>query len=115
MPILQKLHEEYAGEHFVLIGVSDEAPRTIASYLQALPSEQAVTYPTYWDARGQLGRRLEVKNIPFTVFIGPDGKVRGNVTGELTLSEGRERIEKLIALARAWEPPPRPQANGQSP
>ena len=97
IPALIRLSERYSGEHFAIIGISSESPATVRSFARA----RGVNYPLMRDVGGKLDRAFGVNTIPFSVFIGPDGKVVGDVTGELSESEGAERIEALIAMAKA--------------
>ena len=92
LPVLQRLHERYGQENIVVIGVTDEHPKKVAPFVR----DKGLTYPIVRDRGGRLGARLGVKSIPFSVFIGPDGRVVGDVTGELDESEGSERLEELL-------------------
>jgi thiol-disulfide isomerase/thioredoxin len=102
LPALQALHERYAGEHFAIVGVGDEAGGKVRAFVDRPNID--IGYPLVKDTRGSLGRKLKVKSIPFTVFIGPDGKIVGDLTGGLTESEGAKHIESLIELAKAYQP-----------
>ena len=100
LPALKALHAKYAGEHFILLGVGDESPAKVRAF--AKRPNVALNYPLVSDRRGSLARKLKVNGIPFTVFIGPDGKVVGDISGGLSESEGAERIEALIVLAKDY-------------
>ena len=93
LPVLKKLHEEYADQGLIILGITDDRP----SQIRAVSSQESLPYPTLFDKRNALGRRLGVRTIPFTVFISKDGHVVGDVTGTLDESDGRERISQLLA------------------
>ncbi|HIA03206.1 MAG TPA: hypothetical protein EYN66_15090 [Myxococcales bacterium] len=57
-----------------------------------------------WDQGGKLGSRFKVRSIPFTVFMGPDGRLVGDMTGIVSESEGAERIEALFSKAPSSAP-----------
>ncbi len=96
IPALQRLHERYGGEHFTLIGITNQSPHVVGPFLQKV----GVTYPIMRDPGGRFGDKFKVKTIPFTIFVSPDGKVVGDITGELDYEDGAERIEQLIELAK---------------
>jgi thiol-disulfide isomerase/thioredoxin len=100
LPVLQALQEKYGGEHFQVVGISDEHPDRIRDFV----SHARLTYPTAIDVRGVMSRAFKVRSIPFSVFVGPDGKVMSDWTGELDQDEGASRVEALIEAAKAYAP-----------
>jgi thiol-disulfide isomerase/thioredoxin len=103
MPLFQTLHKKYASERFAIIGVTrgGRDPRTRAR-MRDLLAQKNVTYPNYWEL-GHLSRKFNVRSIPFTLFVGPDGKVVGDVTGSLSERDAKKRVEALIELADRYE------------
>jgi len=99
IPLLEKIHEQYAGEHFAVLGISGEAPGRVRAYA----AQRAMTYPLLRDVGGKLEQRLAVRSIPFAVFLGPDGRVVGDVTGVLTEAQAFERVEEVLGLAQAFD------------
>ena len=96
MPLVQRLHERYGGERFAVLGVTDggsgQTPAVVANFLD----RRGLTFPVLWDISGRLARTFGVRSIPFTVFVGPDGAVVGDVTGPLSESDAVARIEAML-------------------
>ncbi|MCB0077983.1 MAG: TlpA family protein disulfide reductase [Anaerolineales bacterium] len=88
MPLLV----EYANSHpeIAVIGVNSQEDAETA---QAFVEEYGISFPILLDERGVMGNRLQLQALPMTVFIGPDGKLRGRHVGQLT-----------PALLDAWLP-----------
>ncbi len=99
IPALQKLHEQYGGEHFVMVGITSESPNQVRPFLR----QAGVTYPILRDPGGRFGDEFQIDTIPFSIFVGPDGRVVGDVTGELDYDSGAERIERLVGLAKTHQ------------
>ena len=98
MPALQKLQDQYGGDHFTVLGIASESPNKVQAFLTGM----GVTYPVVLDRTGRLGKKLKVNSIPFNVFVGPDGRIMGDVTGELDYETGAERVEALVAMAKQF-------------
>ena len=92
LPVLKALQEKYSAQGLIVLGVTDDKP----SQIRAVSSQHALPYPTLYDKRNVLGRRLGVRTIPFTVFISKDGHVVGDVTGTLDEGEGETRVQQLL-------------------
>ncbi len=95
IPLLKKLHEEFAGRGLVVLGVTDDAPGTARAFAE----RNKMTYPLVFDHGGRLGGRFDVRAIPYNVFVAPDGTIAGDVTGTLSEAEARRRLEPLLAQA----------------
>ena len=93
LPVLKALHERYTDHGLVILGVTDDSP----AHIRAVSSQYALPYPTVFDKRNKLSRRLRVRTIPFTVFVDKNGNIVGDVTGTLDESVGVERIDQLLA------------------
>jgi len=101
MPSIEALHKRFSGEHFQVLGVTgEENPQAALSYLK----KRGYRFPNIWDQGGKLGSRFKVRSIPFTVFMGPDGKLVGDMTGIVSESEGAERIEAMLSKAPSSAP-----------
>ena len=79
LPSLQTLHELSAGEPLV-VGVNVREPATpVKRYLKAT----GIDFPVLLDAQGELARRWGVTVYPTSFVIGPDGRVRWRIQGEV--------------------------------
>ncbi|MDQ4077625.1 MAG: TlpA family protein disulfide reductase [Chloroflexota bacterium] len=79
MQLLQQTHERY-GDEIVLLGVDhvDTEAKALA-YLQ----QYGITYPNGPDLGGRIANAFNIKGVPETFFIGPDGTIRGMHLGPL--------------------------------
>ena len=92
MPLLEKLHQDYAESDLHIVAVSDE--RRYGA-IRRIAESKGVTYSIYADA-GALFRHYKVDGRPFHVFIGPDGKVAGDIIGQMNERDARDRIDDLL-------------------
>lgn len=99
MPLLVELHRRYGGRHFALVSVTDDGADKVRAYLAKSP----LPFPVLHDQDGAVRERYGADALPYAVFIGPDGVVRGKRIGRLRETQALEAIERLIIDARADE------------
>jgi thiol-disulfide isomerase/thioredoxin len=99
MPLLVELHRRYAGRHFALVSVTDDDADKVRTFLTKSP----LPFPVLHDRDGAVRERYGADALPYAVFIGPDGVVRGKRIGRLRETQALEAIERLIIDARAEE------------
>jgi len=109
MPVLARLHERYAGLHFTVVGVTDDKRPRVERWLEDHPQP----FPVLYDPESRLRERFGAEVLPYTVYVGPDGRVAGAVAGTLQEPRAAEAIERLIIAARALQRKPRPEASGE--
>ena len=99
MPSLQTLHEIGGGDPLV-IGVN---VRETASHVRRYVQATGIGFPVVLDPRAELAQRLGVNAFPTTLLMGPDGRVRWRVLGEVDWSgaEAGRWIAELSASAGA--------------
>ncbi len=90
--MLERLHKEYSDAGIQVVAVSDE--RRYAA-IRSVAQAKGVTYPIYADGSA-LFKHYKVDGRPFHVFIGVDGTVAGDVTGQMNERDARARIEALL-------------------
>lgn len=78
---------------------------------QALLRELAITYPTGTPLSGSPVRDYQVRGMPTTVFLTPDGRIFATHTGALTASALNQMIDRLLATSSS-RPPPLPDSSG---
>ena len=94
MPSLQTLHEISGGDPVVIgVNVRETASR-VRRYLQTA----GIDFPVVLDPQAELARRLGVSAFPTTLLIGPDGRARWRVLGEVDWS-GPEAARWIAELA----------------
>jgi len=78
MEELESLWNRYREQGFVVIAVSvDDDLRDAATFLDAVP----VSFPVAWDDKGEVGDLYKVMNLPRSVLIDRQGRVRGRYEG----------------------------------
>lgn len=94
LPSLQTLHEIGGGDP-VVIGVN---VRETASHVRRYLAATGMNFPVVLDPRSELAKQWGVTAFPTTVLIGPDGRARWRVVGEVDWS-GREAAQWIGALS----------------
>jgi cytochrome c biogenesis protein CcmG/thiol:disulfide interchange protein DsbE len=79
------------GPAFVGVAMEDDE-QSLTSFLRAYD----VTYPAGLDFDGRIARAYEVKGLPTTIIISPEGKVLHRWQGPID----RERLDTFVAEAR---------------
>jgi thiol-disulfide isomerase/thioredoxin len=73
MPVLQALHEKYADEGLVIVGVNiDSSAKKMNNFLKGAP----VTFRIVHDPKVSIAQRYEPGTMPTSYFVGRDGKLR---------------------------------------
>lgn len=81
MPLLDAASKKYAGDKFTVIGVAIDDPDAVATMLKATP----VSYPILIGADDTLQTVGDGKGVlPYSLLIGPDGKVINLRAGSFT-------------------------------
>lgn len=102
LPVLQELHDEYASQGLVIVGVSiDRSLKKMRKFLEAIPLQFRIVH----DPKLAVASRYEPEAMPSSYFIGRDGKIRYVHQGfdEKDRAVFETRIEAL--LAEGTEPP----------
>lgn len=85
LPNVIETYKKHHADGFEVIGVSLDSDR--AKLDEFLKKTEGMTWPQYYDGEGwgnKLARKYGVESIPFTVLVGPDGKILGtNFRGSL--------------------------------
>jgi peroxiredoxin len=74
-------------------------------------AQNAVTYPSVEEKRGETARAMGATGVPETFFISKDGDVVGDVRGEISLAQ----VELGVRAAQTGRPVPTEQGGGQIP
>ena len=94
MPAIEMLKEKFAGRPFAVLGVNvDEPEARIRKFLSLVP----LSFPVLLDREGKLTRAWKVRVLPASFLVGPDGKVRYSVIGELNWN-AREVTDRVAEL-----------------
>jgi thiol-disulfide isomerase/thioredoxin len=96
LPNVIETYKKYHTQGFEIIGVSLDSDRTKLD--DFLKKTDGMTWPQFFDGEGwgnKLAKKYGVEAIPFTVLVGPDGKVIGNkLRGEMLASSVANALKK---------------------
>ena len=93
-PWLNTMHEKYAGEGLVIIGVNLDMERADAErFLEEFPADFAIVF----DQDQELARRYEVVAMPSSFVIGRDGRIAATHMGFKVKKQ--EEYEALLVRA----------------
>jgi len=94
LPSLQTLHDIGGGD-LMVIGIN---VRETASHVRRYMASTGLNFPVVLDPRAELAKQWGVTAFPTTVLIGPDGRARWRVVGEVDWS-GREAAQWIESLS----------------
>ncbi len=99
MPALQRVHEAYQDTGLVLLAVNATHQDSQSAAL-AFAAEYGLTFPVLLDLDGQVSHLYELRALPSTYFIRPDGLIEEVVIGG-PMAEAllRTRVERLLELS----------------
>lgn len=99
MPSIQNLKEKLAGKPFAVLAVNlDEPESRIRRYL----SQANVDFAVLLDPEGRAAKAWKARILPASFVIGPDGRVRYSVVGEINWSDPQvvSRIAELLPISK---------------
>jgi thiol-disulfide isomerase/thioredoxin len=95
LPNVIAVYQKHHSQGFEIIGVSLDSDRdTLDSFLK---KQDGMTWPQYFDGQGwtnNLAVKYGVESIPFTVLVGPDGKIIGK---DLRGDDLEDAVSKAVA------------------
>jgi len=99
MPALQRVHEAYKDTGLVILAVNATNQDSETAAL-AFAYELGLTFPILFDIDGQVSRLYELRALPSTYFIRPDGTIEEVVIGG-PMAEAllRTRVERLLEVS----------------
>jgi thiol-disulfide isomerase/thioredoxin len=95
MPAIEKLKERFSGRPFVVLAVNvDEPEARVRKFLASMP----LTFTVLLDHERKTARTWNVRVLPASYVVAPDGRVRLSAEGELDWSapELAGRLQKLF-------------------
>jgi peroxiredoxin len=95
MPAIERLKDRFAERPFEVLAINvDEPEARIRKFLSSLP----LSFPVLLDHERKLARAWNVRLLPSSYVIAPDGTIRFSALGELDWStrEVTERIAELF-------------------
>lgn len=96
-PWLNEMHAKYAAKGLQIVGVNVDAKRADADkFLAEVPANFRVAF----DAQGDTPKRYQIKGMPSSVLVGPDGKVI-KVHSGFRADERKELEDAIVAALTA--------------
>jgi cytochrome c biogenesis protein CcmG/thiol:disulfide interchange protein DsbE len=96
MPAFEKMYRQYASQGFTVLAVNASNQDNLAD-AQAFVQANGLTFPILLDTRGQVAQLYDLRSLPTSFFIGPDGIIREVVVGGPLSEAGLQiRIERLL-------------------
>lgn len=98
MPHMEELATEFAGEGLVVLGVNQDRPNA-EDQVRSFVADRGVSFTQVMDPDHNIGSKYQVRAIPRTVVIGPEGKIRHSHEGYTPESAAalRAKVEALLA------------------
>lgn len=94
MPAFSRLQRQYAAQGVQFVGIGIDNPENIRAFVKATP----VAYPLLVaDPAASQMPGLQIKGLPYTLVIGPDGRVQGSRLGRLDESRLNSILQRLAA------------------
>ncbi len=101
MPAMQRAYQDYQAQGLVILGVNatNQDDRLKA---QEFAQSQALSFPILFDDTGQVSKLYDIRALPTSYFIDPQGTIQEIVVGG-PMSEAllRIRIEQIIEKVRS--------------
>ena len=96
MPAIQKMHEEYKDQGFIVLALNmtyQDTPSNVEPFIQ----EYDLTFPVLLEPSGQVAAQYELRSLPSSFFIDKNGIIQEVVIGG-PMAEAllRTRIERLL-------------------
>jgi len=95
MPALERIHAEYAKDGLVILGINGTNQDNLKSVVEFIKQYQ-LTFPVLLDQNGHVGRLYQIQSLPTTFFINPDGTIADLVTGGMSETLIRSKINDLL-------------------
>lgn len=96
MPAFIELHEQYQSQGFEVIGIALDDKESVQDFVDTLGVNYSVFASEY--AGIELSRLYgnRIGALPFSVFVGRDGKIKSTKAGELTKQQVEQIIQPLL-------------------
>ena len=97
MPAMQQVYEDYQDRGFQILAVNATNQDSLSS-AQAFVAELGVTYPILLDLDGKVSELYQLRALPSSFFVSPDGRINEVIVGgPMAHALLSIRAEQLIA------------------
>jgi thiol-disulfide isomerase/thioredoxin len=99
MPSIQSLKEKLAGKPFAVLAVNLDEPE---SRVRTFLSQMKVDFTILLDPEKKAARAWDARILPATFVVGPDGRIRYSLVGEIDWGNEHvvSRISELLPVSR---------------
>ncbi len=99
MKHLERIYREYYKKGFLIIGINQDTPRSVAK-VKSYVSSHGVSFPIITDQNQELFQMFNGQSIPLAILYDKDGKVHSRHTGYLPGDEIKleNEIRHLLGL-----------------
>lgn len=99
MPSIQRLKNQMAGKPFVVLAVNLDEPE---SRIRKFLAQMKLDFPILLDTERKTARAWQARILPASFVIGPDGKIRYSLVGEINWDHEQvvARISELLPAGR---------------
>jgi len=115
LPALGRLHRDYGPRGLTVLAVNVDRGRRrhVADYAARMD----LTLPVLLDADGDVRRDYEVRALPTTYLIGPDGRIAGRVLGDAPWDDADHRaaFDRLLGEGADRPAPENNPIQGETP
>lgn len=96
MPAIQKAYDEFQDQGFVVLAVNSTHQDNLGDAI-TFAQIRKLTFPILLDRDGSVGNLYEVRSLPTTFFVDPQGKIQDVVVGG-PMAEAllRIRVQQLL-------------------
>jgi peroxiredoxin len=99
MPSIQRLKDKLSGRPFVVLAVNLDEPE---SRIRKFLAQMKLDFPILLDPERKTARAWQARILPTTFVVGPDGKIRYSLVGEINWDNEHvvARISELLPARR---------------
>ena len=94
MPKLEEIHAQYADRGLTVLGINEDGPRG-QNRIRPFLKGRKITFAIAIDADGSVMKRLQVRALPTTLLIAPNGEI---VLRQAGLADSKDLIAAIDAL-----------------
>jgi thiol-disulfide isomerase/thioredoxin len=106
MPMLERVHDEYASQGVTVIAASADEPET-QGRIPGFVKKHKLTFPIWIGATTENMKQFGLgEALPTTAFIDRNGNIVGRVIGPLNEADVRNRLDWMLGRPGAKQPEP---------
>jgi peroxiredoxin len=95
MPAMEEVYKDYQSQGFIILAINVTTQDSEQNAI-AFANELGLTYPILLDKKGQAADLYQLRSLPTSFFVAPDGTIREVVIGSMSEALLRIRIEQLL-------------------